>query len=48
MAPFYTTLAIWIGGVVLAALIKATPSARALQERLIGQKVCMGFLYHCR
>lgn len=32
MAPFYTTLAIWIGGVVLAALIKATPSARALQE----------------
>ena len=32
MAPFYTTLAIWIGGVVLAALIKATPSARALRE----------------
>lgn len=32
MAPFYTTLAIWIGGVVLAALIKATPSAQALQE----------------
>ena len=32
MAPFYTTLAIWIGGVVLTALIKATPSARALQE----------------
>ena len=26
------TLAIWIGGVVLAALIKATPSARALRE----------------
>lgn len=32
MAPFYTTLSIWIGGVVLAALIKATPSAQALQE----------------
>ena len=32
MAPFYTTLAIWIGGVVLAALVKAAPSARELQE----------------
>ena len=32
MAPFYTTLAIWIGGVVLAALVKATASERALAE----------------
>lgn len=32
MAPFYTTLAIWIGGVVLAALVRATPSATALAE----------------
>ena len=32
MTPFYTTLAIWIGGVVLAALVAATPSARALAE----------------
>ncbi len=32
MTPFYTTLAIWIGGVVIAALIKATPSARALAQ----------------
>ena len=32
MTPFYTTLAIWIGGVVLAALVVATPSARALAE----------------
>ncbi|MCF2622035.1 YhgE/Pip domain-containing protein [Collinsella tanakaei] len=30
MTPFYTTLAIWIGGVVIAALVKATPSERAL------------------
>ena len=28
MAPFYTTLAIWIGGVVLAALTKIAPSGR--------------------
>ena len=32
MTPFYTTLSIWIGGVVLAALIKATPSEEALRE----------------
>ena len=32
MTPFYTTLAIWIGGVVLAALVRATPSAAALAE----------------
>ena len=32
MAPFYTTLAIWIGGVVLAALVRATPSEAALEE----------------
>ena len=32
MAPFYTTLAIWIGGVVLCALVRATPSAEALAE----------------
>ena len=32
MAPFYTTLAIWIGGVVLAALVRATPSSAALFE----------------
>lgn len=32
MAPFYTTLAIWIGGVVLAALVRAEPSAAALAE----------------
>lgn len=32
MTPFYTTLAIWIGGVVVAALVKATPSRRALAQ----------------
>lgn len=32
MTPFYTTLAIWIGGVVLAALVRATPSEAALAE----------------
>lgn len=32
MTPFYTALAIWIGGVVIAALIKATPSRRALAQ----------------
>ena len=32
MTPFYTTLAIWIGGVVLAALVRATPSEGALAE----------------
>ena len=32
MAPFYTTLAIWIGGVVLAALVKCNPSEDALRE----------------
>ena len=32
MAPFYTTLAIWIGGVVLAALVRANTSERALDE----------------
>ena len=33
MAPFYSTLAIWIGGVVMAALLKAVPGAD-LRERL--------------
>lgn len=32
MAPFYTTLAIWIGGVVLCALVKVTASKSALEE----------------
>lgn len=32
MAPFYTTLAIWIGGVVLCALVKISPSEAALKE----------------
>lgn len=32
MAPFYTTLAIWIGGVMLAALVKCKPSEDALRE----------------
>ena len=32
MTPFYTTLSIWIGGVVLCALVKATPSEEALRE----------------
>lgn len=32
MAPFYTTLAIWIGGVVLCALVKVSPSEAALAE----------------
>ena len=32
MAPFYTTLSIWIGGVILCALVAATPSERALRE----------------
>lgn len=32
MAPFYSTLSIWIGGVILCALVAATPSERALRE----------------
>lgn len=32
MTPFYTTLAIWIGGVVLCALVRANPSEAALEE----------------
>ena len=32
MAPFYTTLAIWIGGVVLAALVKTGASEKAIEE----------------
>ena len=32
MAPFYTTLAIWIGGVVLAALVKTDASEKAIEE----------------
>lgn len=39
MAPFYTTLAIWIGGVVLAALTKIAPSSgtRTAAGASIGQ-----------
>lgn len=33
MAPFYTTLSIWIGAVVLCALVKVAPSA-AVMERV--------------
>lgn len=32
MTPFYTTLAIWIGGVILCALVRANPSEQALRE----------------
>ncbi len=32
MAPFYTTLAIWVGGVVLCALVKCIPSEAAIRE----------------
>lgn len=32
MAPFYSTLAIWIGGVVLCALVKTAPSDRFLKK----------------
>ncbi|MGN0071033.1 MAG: YhgE/Pip family protein [Atopobiaceae bacterium] len=32
MAPFYSTLAIWIGGVVLCALVKTSPSDRFLKK----------------
>lgn len=32
MAPFYSVLSIWIGGVILCALLKANPSKRALEE----------------
>lgn len=32
MTPFYTTLSIWIGGVVLCAIVRAVPSERALAE----------------
>ena len=32
MTPFYTTLSIWIGGVILCALVKASPSEEALRE----------------
>ena len=32
MTPFYTTLSIWIGGVILCALVKASPSEAALRE----------------
>ena len=31
MAPFYTTLAIWIGGVVLAALVKTNASEKRMR-----------------
>lgn len=31
MAPFYTTLSIWIGGVILCALVKTAPSRKALE-----------------
>lgn len=32
MAPFYTTLAIWVGGVVLCALVRCNPSEAAMRE----------------
>ena len=32
MTPFYTTLSIWIGGVVLAALVRVRPSEQTLKE----------------
>ncbi len=42
MAPFYTTLAIWIGGVVLAALVRCNPSEEAVEE--LGLKPRHGYL----
>ena len=54
MAPFYTTLAIWIGGIVLAALVKCNPSEERIEttgcrpsEAYIGRIVffvCIGFM----
>lgn len=32
MAPFYTTLAIWIGAVILCALVKVAPSEACIEE----------------
>ena len=32
MAPFYTVLSIWIGGVIISALLLAEPSDRALDQ----------------
>lgn len=32
MAPFYTVLAIWIGGIVIAALVKTNPSEKRARE----------------
>ncbi len=32
MAPFYTTLAIWVGCTILVALVKVNPSDQALEE----------------
>ena len=32
MAPFYTTLAIWVGCTILVALVKVNPSEQALEE----------------
>lgn len=42
MAPFYTTLAIWIGGVVLCALVKANPSEKCMER--LGLKPAQGYL----
>lgn len=42
MAPFYTTLAIWIGGVVLAALVKTNPSEKIAEE--LGLNPTQGYL----
>lgn len=42
MAPFYTTLAIWIGGVVLCALVKANPSEKCMG--LLGLKPGQAYL----
>ena len=32
MAPFYTTLALWVGCTILVALVKVNPSEQALEE----------------
>ena len=44
MTPFYSTLAIWVGGVILVAILKVEADPRGLRNVTEGQKYWGKFL----
>ena len=44
MAPFYSTLSIWIGGIVLVAMLKVTVSEESIKKMGLKMSEFMKFI----